>query len=431
MTEREELEALRRLAELERKAAGGVASAPAVRNDAPYTVWDSLKDSSLGGIVRGMRDPLDAGAQLMVRGANAIGLAPDSEVQRVEGINKGAEQDYTQNWRQGRDIGFDGGRLVGNVLATAPLIPSAVGAAPTLGKLAWSGAKAGAAGGALQPVQNTDAGFWGQKGAQTALGASTGAVMAPVASKVLGGLGDVVSWVTDKVRGKWMPRTNDEAWRITVEALKANGIDPAQINVKTRMELIDEVKAALTQTGGVEPARLSRLADFKAAGVQPTRAMITRDPVQWTQESNLSGIKNVGEDLQRLRSRATNRIVDMVDEQIPKGVAGDDYTLGSIAAKGVQGVENQKKAAVDTLYTTFREVAPDVLGNHTRFVNNLTEKLDSAMVGGQLPGDFISRINQIAAGKFPLNASTMYQMQKAASAQSKGNHGARHLQVCR
>jgi hypothetical protein len=47
--------------------------------------------------------------------------------------------------------------------------------------------------------------------------------------------------------------------------------------------------------------------------------------------------------------------------------------------------------------------------------------LDEAMVGGQLPGDFISRINQISSGKFPLNASTMYQMQKAASAQSKGN----------
>lgn len=421
MTEREELEALRRLAELERKAAGGAVAAPPVRRDDPYTVWDKLKDSSLGGVVRGMRDPIDAGAQFLVRGANAVGLAPDSEVARVEGINRNAEQDYTQNWRRGKDIGFDGGRLVGNVLATAPLIPSGVGAAPTLGRLAASGAKAGAVGGALQPVLNTENGFWGQKGAQTALAATTGAVLTPVAAKALGGLGNIVSWIADRVRGKWAPKTNDEAWRVTVEALKANGIDPAQIDTAVRNQLIAEVKTALTQTGGVEPSRVARLADFKAAGVQPTRAMITRDPVQWTQEANLAGIKGVGDDLQHLRSRATNRIVEMVDEQAPKGLAGDDYTLGTIAAKGVQGVEKAKKGAVDALYTTFREVAPSVLGNHTRFVNNLTNKLDDAMVGGQLPGDFITRINQIAAGKFPLNASTMYQMQKAASAQSKGN----------
>jgi len=49
------------------------------------------------GVVRGVRDPIDAGAQMLVRGANAIGLAPQSEVDRVDQINRDAEQGYQQS----------------------------------------------------------------------------------------------------------------------------------------------------------------------------------------------------------------------------------------------------------------------------------------------------------------------------------------------
>ena len=40
------------------------------------------------------------------------------ELDRVRGINKAAESDYKQNWRGGEDVGFDGGRLIGNILAS-------------------------------------------------------------------------------------------------------------------------------------------------------------------------------------------------------------------------------------------------------------------------------------------------------------------------
>src|SRR5690606_29361640 len=64
------------------------------------------------GMFRGMRDPIDAGAQMLVRGANAVGLAPDSEVSRVDQMNRQAEQSY----QQGRgDTGFDALRLGGKI----------------------------------------------------------------------------------------------------------------------------------------------------------------------------------------------------------------------------------------------------------------------------------------------------------------------------
>jgi len=87
-----------------------------------------LLNSPVGGIIRGIRDIPDAGAELLLSGLNAIspsGTSMDSftkkELDRVRGINKSAEFDYKQNWRGGEDVGFDGGRLTGNILASLML----------------------------------------------------------------------------------------------------------------------------------------------------------------------------------------------------------------------------------------------------------------------------------------------------------------------
>lgn len=135
----------------------------------------------LGGVLRGLRDPIDAGAQMLVRGANAIGLAPDSEVARVDKINTNAEQDYRQNWRAGQDIGFDAARLAGNVLGTAPLAAAAPVGSTLAARTALSGAY-GAGFGALQPVDTAQGDFWAQKGRQAGVGAVAGAASAPVMS---------------------------------------------------------------------------------------------------------------------------------------------------------------------------------------------------------------------------------------------------------
>lgn len=406
---------------------------------------NSALNSSFGGFLRGMRDPLDAGAQLLQRSM------PDSVVgaidsfgnkladlglpvtrtdhvgggKTVDDIVRAAESDYRQGWRQGQDVGADWGRLAGNIVATAPLLPSGVGAAATAGKLAASGAKAGAIGGALQPVQESANGneFWGQKLKQGAIGGATGAAVAPVASKAIGAFGDVVNAAVGRARGAITKATPDEAWRITVDALKSKGIDPAQINDKTRNELVAEVQAALSSHGAADPAKIARLADFKAAGIDPLRSWVTRDPVQWTTEANLSGIQKVGEPLQYAKSRATNRVAELLDQQSPNmgDVPADAYSLGRIAASGVQKADKEAQDTVDTLYQLFRDTAPNVSGNPARFNNNLATMLDESMVGGQLPGDFVARLQAIQSGKFPLTPSTLFQMQKAASAQSKGN----------
>jgi hypothetical protein len=121
------------------------------------------------GVLRGMRDPVDAGAQLLTRAGELLpgagGRFFAGERQRVEDINRTGEAQFQQEAGQIEGSGL--GRGIGNVIATAPL---AVATGPTIG----GAAIAGGAAGALQPVNDAPnaADFWLEKAMQTGAGAA-------------------------------------------------------------------------------------------------------------------------------------------------------------------------------------------------------------------------------------------------------------------
>lgn len=165
-----------------------VAAPAAPKAKAPESFESKILNSPVGGVIRGLRDIPDAGAQLLTRGLEAISPAGSSleqfaksERQRVEDINRQAELDYQRNWRQGqmRQGEIDVGRVGGNIAGT--LIPSSA-AVRALGATTApirSGAITGAVGGALQPVATTPGmttpEFMAQKVEQTGAGAVLGA----------------------------------------------------------------------------------------------------------------------------------------------------------------------------------------------------------------------------------------------------------------
>lgn len=156
------------------------------------------------GAFQGLRDPIDAGAQMLVRGANAVGLAPDSEVERVDKINRDAGQNYQQS--RGELAGtFDPLRLFGNVLATA-LMTAAAPVGAGLAARTAIGAATGAGFGALQPVEQPGADFWKQKFGQAKTGVIAGGLAAPITA----GLARIIS-----------PRTSPD-----VKALMREGVTP-------------------------------------------------------------------------------------------------------------------------------------------------------------------------------------------------------------
>lgn len=149
------------------------------------------------GVLRGMRDPIDAGAQLVTRGLEAAMPAGSGaerfmqgERQNVEQINRTAEDQYQAGRAQRGGSGFDPSRLVGNIAGTAPL--AAALPATVAGSAVAGGALAGGATGAMQPVYGKEgqpAGdYWLDKLKQLGLGAGGGAagsMMGKVISRII------------------------------------------------------------------------------------------------------------------------------------------------------------------------------------------------------------------------------------------------------
>lgn len=186
---------------------------------APKMAQSELEGGGIGGsimdagrgFVRGMRDPIDAVAQLVTRGIESAITAPvpdwaqrmgasaaqakgmtapllgdaralaTSERKRVEAGNAEAERDFRENWMGGRDPSTAAvGRVLGNIATTLPVTAAMPGlnAATIPGKMA-AGAAQGFVGGTFTPTAASDD-FWSDKAKQAGLGALFGAGTAGV-----------------------------------------------------------------------------------------------------------------------------------------------------------------------------------------------------------------------------------------------------------
>lgn len=197
MTDEQIIQAIKNLQGTPQAVAAQPAAAQPV---APKTVTERVMATPVGGVIRGVMDIPEAGAQLLTRGLEAISPAGSGmerfmreERQRVEAINRQNEALY----RQAREGQFrpgetDVGRLVGNVAAS--MVPGAAAArglgvatAPVRG-----GAVAGGVSGALQPVTGAPemgAGeFFTQKAEQIGVGTVAGGAGGYLADKVAAAL---------------------------------------------------------------------------------------------------------------------------------------------------------------------------------------------------------------------------------------------------
>ena len=147
------------------------------------------------GVSRGVRDPIDAGAQLLVRAVEAV--APKgSDMERwakdqrrnVEGINARAEQEFTEKFQEGKPpLSANLGRMAGSVALLSA--GGGMSVPQTLTGQIARGTLLGGVGAAAQPVKGgEDAAFWEEKARQAATGAAIGAGT----SAVLGGVSRMV-----------------------------------------------------------------------------------------------------------------------------------------------------------------------------------------------------------------------------------------------
>lgn len=141
---------------------------------------DNLKAGTYS-LLKGLRDPLDAGAQMLERGVQALGV-DTGKINTALGMpsadqaTANAEAAYNDAWK-GAPPSFDANRMAANIVATAPLAAAMPGAAaPSLLARTASGAASGAVTGLLQPTEAglSNADFWARKGGQAAIGSASG-----------------------------------------------------------------------------------------------------------------------------------------------------------------------------------------------------------------------------------------------------------------
>lgn len=390
------------------------------------SLLDMVADSPIGGFVRGARDVVDGGAQLLTRGLEAIAPAGSSmekfmreERQRVEAINNAAEADYRNNWRRGQDTGLDLGRVAGGIAASAPLaavIPGA-GAATMLPRVG-AGVAAGAVGGAVQPVDMSgqpDDNFWSQKGVQVAIGGGIGSLTPFIAN----GIGRAAE--NAKGRMGWRVANEAELSQRVANDLASRGVDFGKLSEQTQQSLLaDARKALMARNVDLNPDALARKADFEALGIKPTAGQLTRDPMQYQFEMNTRGITGAGEGLSnRFAEQNTGLISALNNSRAAAGGQGlDRFQAGDEALNALRGIDAERRAGVDALYSAAREQA----GIHTplnpaTFSNSVNDALDQAMLGDALPAGVRSAMNQIAEGKLPFTIQKAEQVRAAINGQ--------------
>jgi hypothetical protein len=144
------------------------------------------------GILQAFKDFRNEGSRLIGEGLQAVapkGSAFEGWAKRQTGIverrNARDNQDYEAS--RGPEAGFDGGRLVGNVMTALPF--SGPRAATALGKFASNVFSGGVAAPLTQPTSGPAEDYWGEKATQAGFGGGGAAVATPV----MGLLGRVVA----------------------------------------------------------------------------------------------------------------------------------------------------------------------------------------------------------------------------------------------
>lgn len=411
-----------------------------VIEDAPQapTERDKYLSNPLVRLAKGMKDPIDAGAQLLVRGANALvrrGMPENVEIDPIsESVSRwlqdqrasvdksiaDSEAEYQQAQKRA-GTGFDAMRLTGNVLSPANVLPAKMVPIPALGSVAQNvktGVIAGGTGAALTPVtsEKDQQDFGLTKTEQVIGGGAAGGVLTPIMAKVVPA---AVQWFGN-FRGEKVSEASIEAAvrkAFDGAGIKGESLEPAVIDAVKA-----EVRTALASGKLPDAAALARKAEMESLGIKGTTGQITRDPMQWTKEFNLRAAPG-GEELMTNAQAQERQLRGKLGELT--GNASEPYQAGERMKAVLKAIDQNAENKADILYRGFRDLFPKdaQVADPARFSNGLIGRLEDDMVLGSLGADWQNRLNKITLGEFPLTASTLHQMYVAANRQLRAARG--------
>ena len=278
----------------------------------------------------GLRKPIDAGAQLLARGVQAVAPSGSSledwakgQTKSVEDINQAAAASADAQ-RIGMPNAEDAARFAGQAATTAPLAGGTVGG--SLLARVGAGAATGGAQGALQPIDTSnDDGFWRQKLEQTATGAGAGGTIPLVG----GALARVIS-----------PEVNP-----SVQLLMKNGITPTPGQILGPVaNRVEEGATSIPFVGdAIKAARGRAVADLNTAAINDALSPIG----QKLSEDTGAGREAIAE--------AGSKIRDSYNALVPALTAKADPTFTA----NIANLRNMAQSMTPDRATQFNKVLDD------------------------------------------------------------------------
>ena len=410
---------------------------------------NGVNTSFVGRVLKGMKDPIDGGAQLLTHilpqslvdaGNKANNWLADKTglVTKLPegGLDQSLQQDEQkyQSARQAsapktlsslvtgqNDPGFDAARLVGNIFSPANLAlalraPTTVA---TLGGLARQGAVMGGVGGALTPDTTGGDGYLGNKALQVSGGTIGGALLTPV-------VGKIVSAVAPKIAALFADKeiTGARASLMTDQAIK-DTLQSMQLNVEnlpngTMDNIRSQVLSALKTGKQLDPAALMRENDFSMLGIPATQGQITRDATQFASERNLRAVPGAGEPLlNRFAQQNTGLSKAVADFGGPSAM--ERYPAGTKIMSALNNADQSMKSNIDSLYSTARDSSGRYANlDVSHFSSASNNALDEGMLGSVLPAQAKNLLNDVSTGKIPLNVNTAVQLDRVFGGMQRG-----------
>jgi hypothetical protein len=341
-----------------------VRAAPAVPNAS------KAKGGVLGGMFMGLRDPIDAGAQLLARGVDAAvgginsvtGLdLPRPDVAGVDKVVQTANAEYDASREMAGRDGIDVARVVGAVANPLNRMVPMAGARTAAG-VAGRAAAQGGISGALTPV--TDGDFAGTKAAQIGAGLALGGAAGYGMDKLAQGVSKQFAQMKAKPNGVVQRMLGEPGMPIEarVESILQRAaidqqVDLSQIPKSIMDDVRGNVARGLSEGKNIDARALMRRAEGEAV-LGPDAGLLlgqaTRDPLQFAEELNLRGIQNAGKPIADRLSRQNERLIDAVGKRGARG-APDAYEAGAAAIKSLQAADKQMSQGVTDAYNAFRK----------------------------------------------------------------------------
>lgn len=412
MNDREELMALRRLAELEEKA-GNMPDEPGFGEQMNSGIDDIPRQLGLTARygVEGLADVASIFANPLVATINA---ATGTNLPRLRDATSGVldrvglPQPKTPRERvvgdASRILAGGGGMVKGAQLATR-VAPALAPLAARPGLQASSAVGSGLAGGYTRET--------GGDPTSQFVASLLGGVAAPGAVAGLNAGGNYVRNLVNSIRDVKPPQVNIQI----TNAIEQAGYKPSNVPRSVMNQLEADAAAAMRQ-GELSPDAMRRLVDYRMVGATPARGNLTLNPVDLTRQKNLSkiGANSSNANLQGLAMRENDNTGTLLRKlnEMGANTTDDAYAAGQRVMGGLGRTANARQGEINVAYTNARnQTGLDAQIDPAAFTQRAGDLLKTNLLEGSLPPDVRRILNEAATGKMPLTVSTAEQIKTA------------------